>query len=81
MIREISESVASRMFSIELSVTVEKKKHQVLFTQEMRLFYNTVYIQELCVAFKTNDKSVDLLKHGKVIVFMIFKNIHSVNSL
>lgn len=60
MIREISESVASRMFSIELSVTVEKKKHQVLFMTGDD-FITLCTSRRTCVAFKTNDKSVDLL--------------------
>lgn len=56
MIREISESVASRMFSIELSVTVEKKKQVLFITGDHLITLCTS--RRKCVAFKTNDKAL-----------------------
>ena len=46
MIREIRESVASRMFSMELSVTVGKKKNLTSVVYNRRSLYNTMYIRE-----------------------------------
>ena len=70
MIREIRESVASRMFSIELSVTVGKKKKnpQVLFITGDH-FITPCTSGRKCVAFKTNGKSIDLLAWGSRCVY------------